>query len=54
MSGVNDLVQTFITEYKKTPPKLKVCNTLAEQTSPSSVAAWLMCFTLHSRCWMLS
>lgn len=24
MSGVNDLVQTFITEYKKTPPKLKV------------------------------
>lgn len=26
MSGVNDLVQTFVTEYKKTPAKLKVCS----------------------------
>lgn len=25
MSGVNDLVQTFVSEYKKTPTKLKVC-----------------------------
>lgn len=32
MSGVGDLVQTFVTEYKKTPQKLKVgepCDALA-------------------------
>lgn len=25
MSGITELINTFVTEYKKTPAKLKVC-----------------------------
>jgi hypothetical protein len=58
MSGVNELVQTFVTEYKKTPAKLKVCldlssalNDLHSQQQaqpPLSVAQVLDAFMVYA------